>query len=104
MVLLTRPIVGQAVPLAIAFLNVGGAFAPRLIAWPRARCRGTQVPPTLKGSLRPRLRRACLAIFCSHGALSPLCCAVTARRQSRLDYPLAGAVAACRLSPRRHRL
>src|SRR5436190_7212053 len=50
MVLLTLPIVGQAVPLAIAFLNVGGAFAPRLIAWPRARCRDTQVPPTLKGS------------------------------------------------------
>src|SRR5436189_3268080 len=90
MVLLTRPIVGQAVPLAIAFLNVGGAFAPRLIAWPRARCRDTQVPPTLKGSLRPRLRRACPAIFCSHGALSPCFCAVTTRRQSAVAPAHAG--------------
>jgi hypothetical protein len=27
-----------------------GAFAPRLIASPNARCRDTQVPPTLEGS------------------------------------------------------
>src|SRR3954453_8043831 len=46
--LLRRRIVGQALSLAIVFLNVGGAFAPRLIGWSRLVVRTHRAPPLWK--------------------------------------------------------